>query len=66
MLLAPESSEYEGYTKSMELLMVLIDRGLGEQQILRPDSSWLVILMKELFYWLEDFGYFPPHWLDEI
>ena len=51
MLLAPESSEYEGYSKMMDLLMVSVDLGLREDQGLRPDASWLMILMKDLFYW---------------
>ena len=52
VLFAPENLAYTGYEKIMGILMKFIEMCMSVETGVRPEPSWGIILLKEIFYWL--------------
>ena len=55
VFLCPEGLTSNGYEKVIDYILKIIIRGFSEDKETRPHSSWVILLMKELFYWLEEY-----------
>ena len=51
---APEACSYVGYEKIVIMLLALISKGMSPDEKKRPHPSKSIIILKDLFYWIQD------------
>lgn len=51
---APESCAYIGYEKTVMMMLAYILKGMSVEGYKRPHPSKSIIILKDLFYWIQD------------